>query len=168
MFKGRSGTLPSVARDMVITALGAVKQQSRICLSLSKNVKKMLRSRESQREMISNTSSYAAALGTAQFKDDAEPAVEDTAAASNKVAEGETKDLSETGSSDADSSSQCEGEFTMKTNSPLSSAMTLVLNSSGSCSRSGGPLSGEGKGKGKGGAGWRVGRVGGARAACAW
>ena len=116
---------------------------------------------EIEREMISNISSYAAALGTAQCEDDAEPAVEDTAAASNEVAEGERKDHSETGSSDADSSSESEGEFTIKTNSPLSSAMTLVLNRRGSCRRSGGPRSGEGKGKGEGKGEGREGQDGG-------
>ena len=55
--------------------------------------------------MISNISSYAAALGTAQCEDDAEPAVEDTAAGSNEVAEGERKDHSETCSSKSDRSS---------------------------------------------------------------
>ena len=69
---------------------------------------------------------------------------------------------------------ESEGEFTIKTISHLSSAMTLVLNSRGSCRRSRGPLIGDGgegegaEGGGVGGAGWRVGLVGEAREACAW
>ena len=106
---------------------------------------------EIEREMLSEISSYAAALGTAQCCDDAEPAGDDTAAASNEEAEGARKNHSETCSSEEDSSSESEDEFTIKTNSHLSSAMTLVLNRRRSCCRSGGPRSGEGKrGRGRG------------------
>ena len=55
--------------------------------------------------MMSKISTYAAALGTAQCEDSqrqAQPAVEDTADASNEVEEGKRKEHSETCSSEAD------------------------------------------------------------------
>ena len=114
-----------------------------------------------EREKISKISSYAAALGTAKCEEDAKPTFEDRSAASNEVADGVRKDHSETCSSEADSSSQSEGEFTIKTNTHLSSAMTLVLNSRESCRRRPaaeveGPGAGrreKGSGRGGGGAG---------------
>ena len=62
------------------------------------------------------------------------------------------RDHSEKCSSEADSSSESEGEFTIKTNSHVSSAMTLVLSSRESCCRSQsvGHRSGWGKGEGEG------------------
>ena len=74
---------------------------------------------EIEREMISKISFYAAALGTAQCEEDADPTFEDRAAASNEVAEDVRKDHRETCSSEADSSSESEGEFTINTNNHL-------------------------------------------------
>ena len=124
--------------------------------------------------MISKISFYAAALGTAQCAEDAEPTFEDRAAASNEVAEDVRKDHRETCSSEADSSSESEGEFTIKTNNHLSSAMTLVLNSReaaavaeveipGALGEGGGAWGGGGAGR----AGLRLGLVGGALEALA-
>ena len=71
--------------------------------------------------------------------------------------------------SEADSGSESEGEFTIKTNSHLSSAMNLVLNSSEVATVAeveGAGALGEGGGWGGArGAGWRVGLVGGAQKA---
>ena len=124
---------------------------------------------EIEREMISKISFYAAALGTAQCAEDAEPTFEDRAAASNEVAEDVRKDHCETCSSEADSSSESEGEFTIKTNTHLSSAMTFVLNSREAAAVAEveipGALGEGGGGGGAGRAGWRVGRVGGAQEA---
>ena len=125
---------------------------------------------EIEREMISKISFYAAALGTAQCAEDAEPTFEDRAAASNEVAEDVRKDHCETCSSEADSSSESEGEFTIKTNSHLSSAMTLVFNSREAATVAeveGAGARGEGEGGGgAGGAGGAGGR--GAEGARAW
>ena len=79
----------------------------------------------------------------------------------HEVAEGERKNHSETCSSEEDSSSKSEGEFTIKTNSHLSSTMTLALNSRGSSGRSGGPRNGEGKGEREGKGEGREGQAGG-------
>ena len=115
---------------------------------------------------------YAAALGMAPCEEDADPTFEDRAAASNEVAEDVRKDHCETCSSEADSSSESEGEFTIKPNIHLSSAMTLVLNSREAAAVAEVEILGaRGEGGGGGGAGragWRVGRVGGAQEARAW
>ena len=137
--------------------------------------RRMCRRREDEeieREMISKISFYAAALGTAQCAEDAEPTFEDRAAASNEVAEDVRKDHSETCSSEADSSSESEGEFTIKTNTHLSSAMTFVLNSREAAAVAEVEIPGargEGGG-GRGGKGWLAGGSGGrgAGGARAW
>ena len=110
-------------------------------------------------------------MGTAQCEDEAEPAVEGTAAASNEVAEVVRKDHSETYSSEAGSSSESQGEFTIKVT--VTCCHHLLMNDS--CPKQQGKLkqwraphralSGEGKGErdGKGGRerGRLAGRAGG-------